>query len=118
MFKNHYNSKPTHGEENTLPSMTIPDQTMSIQTILHRYASGLPVGGEKIPVYNGEEFTPDIEHMDLADRQQYLEQVKYNIKQKQSELTAHQEALKASKTKKQQDVPKTSEEGENPPLNQ
>ena len=38
-------------EVNTLPSMTIPDQAMSIPEMIKRYASGLPLGGARVPMY-------------------------------------------------------------------
>lgn len=55
-------------------SMTIPAQTLSIREIMKRFASGLPIDGEKVPVYNGEDDDmPDLSKMDLAERQEYLE---------------------------------------------
>lgn len=39
-------------ERNNLPSMTIPDQAMSIPELIRRYASGLPLGGARIPFYD------------------------------------------------------------------
>lgn len=83
MFQTQYNRKSFPDSRNELPvgkSMTIPDQTLSIKQILDRYARGLPLGGAKEPIYEGEEdFTPDLEHMDLADRQEYLENVEKEV---------------------------------------
>jgi hypothetical protein len=42
-------------EQNYEPSETIPDQTMSILEIMRRFASGLPLGGQRIPEYDGED---------------------------------------------------------------
>jgi len=39
-------------EKNTLPSKTIPDQTLSIPELIKRYASGLPLEGHKQPIYS------------------------------------------------------------------
>lgn len=61
------NYKPKPGKRITAPSMTVPDQTMSIREILDRYARGLPIEGQKVPMYDGDEFVPDIAHMDLVD---------------------------------------------------
>lgn len=55
IFKNHYNSNPDEGEINDQPSETVPDQSMSVSEILRRFASGLPLGGEKVPLYEGDE---------------------------------------------------------------
>lgn len=81
-------------ETNDEPSLTIPDQTMSIKEILSRYASGLPVGGQKTALYDeteSEEYFPDPRYMDLAERQEYAE----NYKQ---EFQAIKENLEKQKT--------------------
>lgn len=75
-----YNHNLVLGECNKKPSMTIPDQTMSIREILVRYAKGLPIEAGKVPIYEGEEYTPDPRYMDLADRQEYMEYAMEQIK--------------------------------------
>jgi hypothetical protein len=86
------------GEVNTLPSMTIPDQTMSIRTIVDRYAKGLPVSAFT-PIYEGEDFyIPDPKTLDLVDRAELLENVKQEV-----------EGLKSRQWKKPQDVENTVE---------
>lgn len=66
---------PKHYERNTMPSMTIPDQTMSLDEILKRYAKGLPLGGTtmKVPLYDEDDDMPDIRTLDLAERQELAE---------------------------------------------
>lgn len=54
-FKNHYNSEPELGEINDLPDETVPDQSMSVSEILRRFANGLPLGGERVPLYEGDD---------------------------------------------------------------
>lgn len=61
------------GEINTLPSLTVPDQSMSVQEILDRYARGLPIGGSRVPIFDEEDDMPDTTHMDLADIQMLKE---------------------------------------------
>jgi len=58
----------------TQPSMTIPDQSMSIKTILERYARGLPVGGRLDEYYDEEDTLPNPLTLDLAERQELVEQ--------------------------------------------
>ena len=49
-----------------MPSMTIPDQTMSLRQILDRYARGLPIAGVKVPQFDdGEIEMPDPRTLDL-----------------------------------------------------
>nr|QJB19016.1 MAG: hypothetical protein [Microvirus sp.] len=62
------------GEKNTQPSMTVPDQAMSVRELLQRYARGLPLGGMKTPVFDEDDEMPDIAHLDLAERQEIKEQ--------------------------------------------
>ena len=86
------------GEVNNLPSMTIPDQTMSIRNIIDRYTRGLPVTGFT-PVYDGEDFfMPDPKTLDLVERQEMAEQIKQRV-----------EGLKSRQWKNPQDVENTVE---------
>lgn len=52
-IKTQYNKKQFNEvhEINDMPSMTIPDQAMSIPEMIKRYASGLPLGGARVPFY-------------------------------------------------------------------
>lgn len=52
VFKTWSNSKPSEGQKFTMPSQTTPDQTMSMKTILERYAKGLPVADGKEPIWD------------------------------------------------------------------
>ncbi len=93
-----YDYKQQEGEINTLPSMTIPDQTMSIRKIVDRYTRGLPVSGFT-PIYDGEEFyMPDPKTLDLVERYEMAEQIKQEV-----------EGLKSRQWKKPQDVENTVE---------
>jgi hypothetical protein len=93
-----YDYKEQKGEVNTLPSMTIPDLTMSIRTIVDRYAKGLPVTAFT-PIYEGEDFyMPDPKTLDLVDRAELLESAKQEV-----------ESLKSRQWKKPQDVENTVE---------
>lgn len=85
-----YNTFPKKYERNYMPSLTIPDQTMSIRTILERHSRGLPIDGVKVPIWDGEENDlPDWRRLDLAERQElahlYTNEIK-DIKQKYSKV--------------------------------
>jgi len=60
----------------TQPSMTVPDQTMSIRTILDRYSRGLPVGGRLDEYYDEEDTMPDYRTLDLTEIADLQEEVK------------------------------------------
>lgn len=93
-----YEYTEQQGEVNTLPSMTIPDQTLSIRSIVDRYTRGLPITGFT-PVYEGEDnYIPDPKTLDLVDRHEMAEQIKAEV-----------ESLKSRQWKKPQDVENTVE---------
>lgn len=64
-----------------IPSDTVPGMAMSIQDLLRRHAAGLPLDGQRVPFYEGDENMedselqghPDLSKMDLVDRQEYIE---------------------------------------------
>jgi len=92
-----YDYTEQQGEVNQLPSMTIPDQTMSIRTIVDRYSRGLPVSAFT-PVYEGEEYIPDPRTLDLVERHEMAEAIKQEV-----------ESIKSRQWKKPQDVENTVE---------
>lgn len=63
----------------TQPSLTVPDQSMSIKTILERYARGLPVGGRLDEYYDEDDTLPNPLTLDLAERQELVEQYTQEI---------------------------------------
>jgi len=63
----------------TQPSLTVPDQSMSIKTILERYARGLPVGGRLDEYYDEEDDLPNPLTLDLAERQELEELYKFEL---------------------------------------
>lgn len=87
--KTYFNAhlRPYHGETFTLPSLTIPDQTMDIREILNRYAQGLPIE-QKEPIFNDEEELPDWKKLDLSERYALINANKAEISQIQAELQA------------------------------
>lgn len=71
---------PKKYEKNNQPSLTVPDQTMSIRTILERHSRGLPIDGVKVPIWNGEEDDmPDFRTLDLAEREQLADHYKQEL---------------------------------------
>lgn len=81
-------------EKNSKPSLTVPDQTMSIRELLRRYASGLPLEGHKEPIYEGEDGDGiDPRRLDLAERQELEIQAR-------QELAEIEERLKSKKVEK------------------
>lgn len=67
------NEFPIQLEINTKPSLTVPDQTMTVREIMERYARGLPIGGSRLPSYDEEDDMPDIKTLDLTEREEYAD---------------------------------------------
>lgn len=101
-----YNHQEEYYQVITDKSQTVPDQTMSIKTIMERYAKGLPIANALSPIYEDDD-TPssginprtldlvDIQEMRInnAERIEYLEEtIKRSRKQpKNSETTVSEE---------------------------
>lgn len=105
MIKTYLNRKehPFTGEVNNEPSETIPDQSMPIRTILERYSRGLPISGERTPIWQqGDDFNdmPDPRSLDLAERQEFADVYA-------KELSDLKKTLKSEK--KQPDLQKLSD---------
>jgi hypothetical protein len=83
---------------NSMPSMTVPDQTMSIREIAIRYAHGLPFTDAKTPIYDGEEYVPDFSKMDLADKQSYILDLKNEYDDIMNKVKETDKAKKDKKT--------------------
>ena len=69
LFKTQWNSDlfvddPTNGEVNNEPSMTIPDQSMSIEEIVTRFASGEPISVGQDVYYETDEVNASFSDVD------------------------------------------------------
>lgn len=64
---------PVVGEKNSGISLTVPDQALSVRQILERYARGLPLGGQRTPVFDEDDDLPDVRTLDLSERQEMRE---------------------------------------------
>lgn len=102
MKKHQWNSHkfPKKYEVNNQPSLTVPDQAMSIKEIMYRTAHGLPTSGQRVPMYAEDEDDdmPDLTHMDLAEKQEYVDSMKTELK----ELNDKREKSEQDKKEKRQ----------------
>lgn len=89
------------GEVNDEPSMTVPDQTLSMREIVDRYTRGLPIDAAIYDAYDdGDDFLPDPKTLDLAEREALAADYKAEIKRvseaSKRKSKAGKEALQAS----------------------
>lgn len=95
-YGHHPSNELRNEKETTLPSMTIPDQSLSIQELLRRNANGLSLMGNAKPEYDDygegeidfDDFIPNVEKMDLADKQEFMEQAKIHLEDVKTKLNA------------------------------
>lgn len=75
-----YNAVIERYEQFTLPSLTVPDCTLTIREIFDRYARGsvLPMK-EVLWDEDPEQELPDLDHMDLADRAALRETASFEL---------------------------------------
>lgn len=108
-------------ELNEKPSMTVPGQSMTIREMLQRHAAGLPIEGAKVPLYEGDETMdddelvghPDLSKMDLADRQEYIEEQAIRLAKLQAKIDLARSYQKKKKAEQGEEVQRTSgEEGD------
>jgi hypothetical protein len=95
---------PDTAKKFTMPSATVPDQTMSIKEILTRHAHGLPLGGSQEGLYDEEGTSQgiDIRTLDLVDIQAMKIANKEYIKDTQDYIEAKKKLKKAKDEEKQQ----------------
>jgi len=117
-----YDYKQTQYEVIKGPSLTVPDQTMTIKQIIDRYARGLSTGGQKVPLYEGEEDLLEginWQTLDLAEKQAIKENFAQELNQIQLKINeqASKRKQKATKTETDTDnpVPGKTEPGHTPP---
>jgi hypothetical protein len=119
LVKTPYNADyfPKYREVYFSPSKTVPDQTMSLRTLIDRHTRGLPItGNAKEPLYHGdEEELPDLKKMDLSEIAELREANRQEIEDLQNELNKkheqHLHYLKMEEFKKwKQDEQKTTED--------
>jgi len=85
------------GEVNNLPSLTVPDQTMSIKEILERHARGLGITDGKVPLYSGgSDYLDGIDPrtLDIAEKFEILEAVQERYDQRRADLEKQTQELK------------------------
>lgn len=99
---NQANYKMPPGTKITMPSETVPNQSMTVAEMVSRYNSGLPMTGQKVPMYfEGDSPLPDISNMDLADAQAITEQIADKLVDLKARIEqAKQDAAKAAEIEK------------------
>lgn len=89
-------------KESKKPSMTIPDQSLTVAELVERNKRGLPLGGGRVPMYSTDpenDYVPDIAKLDLAEIQEMKEQVASQILEAKDNLQKIEQTKKNRKMK-------------------
>jgi len=90
--------KKYNGQENFGESKTVPDQSMTLRELLIRYAKGLPLEGQKTPIWEGEEgFDVDPQKLDLAEIEELREKAEQELKDINNRIKQEVEKKRAKK---------------------
>lgn len=122
-FQSHYNRiQFTEGRTeatNEMPSSAIPNQSLTITEIYKRYASGRPLGGTRQLMYdddgngkmvvNFDDYMPDLNTLDLADRQEILFHAKEELERIKKQLNGIAVARKTQAEKENAELKKRLE---------
>ena len=103
-FRTQYTWKKTPGEINDNVIITIPNQALTVQEIMQRFASGRPIPKSVNMMYTGDDYTPDVRRMDISEYEDLKEAIRIELEQLQSKLRD-----KATKSKKAPNGEQTSE---------
>jgi len=102
------------GEINTLPSLTIPDQVLTMDELVRRYVRGDPNVTQFQPVYSDNDDLPNIETMDEMEKLEMARALKdRNI----SDLAVMKANESARRRQKQIDEALSEVKQEVPPVN-
>lgn len=104
-----FDPKKYPGFRNTKKSETIPDLSMTIPEMLERFARGLPINGERMPIYQMDAdekgdttFYPDVANMDFAEAEEYIDKARENYNEVKARYEREQKLLNKRKREARQ----------------
>jgi len=96
----HYNRPATRLRVFTEPSLTVPDQTMTLKTMVTKYVKGLPIAAPQLNgTYTDDEDATDFTKLDLADQEQIILRASEELTEHKATLTRKQQKEAADKLK-------------------
>lgn len=95
----------TESKSSQEPSETIPNEALSVKELLQRQQRGLPLLGNKVPIYQGDDNDlPDPRTLDLAELQQLREEYTsqlHDIRQRKQKNEEQKKSAYYEKMRKQ-----------------
>lgn len=99
IVKNYLNREKFPSKEKvfTMPSETIPDQTLSMRELLDRHSRGLPID-VKTPIWEEsadiDDIMPDPRTLDLSERQEFAKNAKEELEGIKKKLNTKAKSIK------------------------
>lgn len=112
-FRTPFNYQPEQIIASDLPSLTEPDQTLTLREMLTRYAQGKPLSKNRL-AYHGDEIMPDIRTLDLEEIVSLRIDVDERIKNLNNKLAEKQAEARAAAIKAAETKPDNKGEGTEP----
>lgn len=92
------NRPETRSRRFTLPSKAVPDQTMSLKTLVNKYVRGLPISAPDLKgIYTGDDLAKEFNKLD------YAEQEEMNLRLSE-ELTTLKDTFAANEERKRKET--------------
>lgn len=85
-FRTQYTWSKIPGEINTMEIVTIPNQAMTVQEIMQRFASGRPIPKSVNMMYTGDDYTPDVRRMDISEYEDLKEATRNEVELLQKQI--------------------------------
>lgn len=83
----------------TLPSLTVPDQTLSLKTMVTKYVKGLPIAAPDLKgQYTDDEVATDFEKLDLAEQEEIILNVSNELTKTKGKIAKEREETAAKRT--------------------
>lgn len=99
-----YDPTLDRGERTVLPSLTTPDQSLSIPQLMARQAAGLPLYGHSLPIYDPEDDLPDLRTLDLAEIQELRERYSAEYQQITDQIKSDRQKFADAAVEKQRQM--------------
>lgn len=95
----------------TKPSLTQPDQTMSLKTMVTKYVRGLPISAPSLNgIYTDDDVAEDFEKLDFAEQEERLFNASDELSNLKGKITKQKEDEAAEAKKKAENQAKELED--------
>ena len=100
-----YNYEPQGGEIVTGLSLTVPDQTISLKTLVTKYVRGMPIS---VPVHQGiytdDEIASDFRKLDLSDQDEITQKAFDEVAEFKNRIHKSEEEAKLHRQKQLEEL--------------